>query len=451
MIRRVPIGYFLVAECNRYEEVTTLRRLRFLTLLSIASLAVSGVAYGSGFSIFEQGAKATAMGGAFAATADDPSAIFYNVAGIAQLRRTEVNLGGTAINFTNEFRGDINDPTTSGLTGEYRAHTFVPPNAYAVMPIGNNLTIGVGSFAAFGLRTNWADPFPGRYISRDANVKTVSIEPAIAWQSTDGRIAIGAGPEYRRSHITLVRNNFAFNPFTQRFADAVNAYLNSEWNSAWGWNAGVLFKPANNWRIGASYRAPMTIDYEGDATFTQIPTGNPFVDAGVKAQLPANQAISTAIDFPAIAAIGLAHSTQTWDLELDVTHTSWSRFQSLDVVFPSTPALSFTRPQNWEDTRSYRFGANGRASQHWDVRFGAVYDENPQPTEGVGPLLPDSDRIGLCFGFGWHNGPLTFDFGDMFLHFKKRSTQGLNQENPPFNGTYKTDANLFGFNLGYKF
>ena len=64
--------------------------MRLLTRLSLlipaTILAVGGVAFGSGFSIFEQGAKATAMGGAFVATADDPSAIFYNVAGIAQQR-----------------------------------------------------------------------------------------------------------------------------------------------------------------------------------------------------------------------------------------------------------------------------------------------------------------------------------------------------------------------------
>jgi long-chain fatty acid transport protein len=406
------------------------------------------VAYGSGFSIFEQGAKATAMAGAFAATADDPSAIFYNVAGIAQLRRTEVMAGGTIINFANEFRGDPNDPLTSGAFGEYKHHTFVPPNAYAVLPIGSNLTVGVGTFAAYGLRTNWDDPWIGRFISRDANVKTVSVEPAIAWQTSDGRLALGVGAEYRRSHIILDRNNPAFNPFTQRVFDALNAHLNSDWDSAWGWNVGVLFKPSPTWRIGASYRADMTIDYKGEAVFTQIPSGNAIVDAGVKAQLPPNQKINTSIDYPATAIVGLAHTMGAWDVEADVTHTSWSRFEALAVNFETTPALNFVRPQNWEDTNSYRLGANGRVATHWDVRMGVLYDENPQPTEGVGPLLPDSDRTALCFGVGWHNGPLSIDAAEMVLHFKKRSTNGLS---PEFNGTYKTDANLIGINLGYKF
>src|SRR6185369_338474 len=130
-------------------------------------------------------------------------------------------------------------------------------------------------------------------ISRDANVKTVSLEPAIAWQTSDGRLAIGGGAEYRRSHITLIRNNAAYNPFTQRIADVANAYLNSDWDHAWGWNAGILFKPSDSWRIGASYRAQMTIDYKGDAVFKQIPTNNPIVDAQVAAQLPKNQSIAT--------------------------------------------------------------------------------------------------------------------------------------------------------------
>src|SRR2546430_6948000 len=119
-------------------------RSRLPLLVCLVVLSITTAAFGSGFALFEHGAKAVAMGGAFAATADDPSAIFYNVAGIAQLRRTEFLAGGTAINFANEFRGDPNDPFASGTTGFYKRHTFVPPNAYAVMPIGSNLTIGIG-------------------------------------------------------------------------------------------------------------------------------------------------------------------------------------------------------------------------------------------------------------------------------------------------------------------
>ncbi|MGZ5476263.1 MAG: hypothetical protein ACXW29_08025, partial [Thermoanaerobaculia bacterium] len=93
-----------------------------LPAFALLSLMIAGSAFASGFGLYEQGAKATAMGGAFVATADDPSAIFYNVAGLAQQRRFTVFGGGTTINFNNEFRGDPNDEFTSGTTGFYRRH-----------------------------------------------------------------------------------------------------------------------------------------------------------------------------------------------------------------------------------------------------------------------------------------------------------------------------------------
>src|SRR5437667_4556168 len=139
-------------------------------------LLASSAAVASGFALFEQGAKATAMGGAFAATADDPSAIFYNVAGIAQQRRAAFMMGGTGITFQNEFIGDPNDVFTSGTTGKYRAHTFIPPNAYLILPFARNLTFGVGVMTPFGLRTNWQNPWVGRFVSKDADIKVLSIQ-----------------------------------------------------------------------------------------------------------------------------------------------------------------------------------------------------------------------------------------------------------------------------------
>jgi long-chain fatty acid transport protein len=240
------------------------------------------------------------------------------------------------------------------------------------------------------------------------------------------------------------------NPFTGRIVDVANVQLNSDWNSAWGYNVGALFKFTPTWRVGASYRSDMDIDFTGDATFTQIPTGNAQIDALVKAGLPPNQKISTTIPFPATAIVGIATSTiPSWDIEADVTHTTWSRFKSLQIAFSQTPQINLDRPQNWNDTNSYRLGANHAVTDVWDVRFGLVYDENPQPVEVVSPLLPDSDREGVSFGVGHHSGPWIIDGAVFVLHFKTRSTEGRSSDN--FNGTYKTNATLLSLHLGYRF
>jgi long-subunit fatty acid transport protein len=53
--------------------------------------------YAGGFAIDEQGAAAMGRANAFSAQADDPSALFYNPAGIGQLEGTEISVGTTFI------------------------------------------------------------------------------------------------------------------------------------------------------------------------------------------------------------------------------------------------------------------------------------------------------------------------------------------------------------------
>ena len=422
-----------------------------MTVTALA-LALAVPAFGAGFSIFEQGAKASGMAGAFVATADDPSAIFYNPAGIAQQRRLAAYAGATFINFSNEFTGDPNSPYTSGTEAKYDRHTFVPPNTYAILPIGENLTVGFGAYSAWGLRTDWADPWVGRFVSRDADLKTMSFQPTVAWQTSDGRFAVGGGVEYRRARVILNQNiPLPFpNPFTGRITDIGNARLASDYGDDLGYNVGILFKASDRFRFGASYRTEMDIDLEGEADFTQISTGNTQLDAIVAQTFPQDDQISTTLPFPAIAAIGVAFSpTDRWDLEFDVTHMTWSRFEALDVEFVNQPARSFVREQNWNDSSAFRLGANYEATADWDVRLGAVYDNNPQPVESVSPLLPDADRIGVTFGAGFHRGPWIVDAAAFVLHFKDRSTEGRNAEG--FEGTYETNAMLWSINLGYRF
>lgn len=427
-----------------------MRFLRLTTAFSLTCL-MAGSAFGSGFLIPEQGAKASAMGGAFAATADDPSAIFYNPAGIANQGETLTVLAGTTlINFTNEFTGDPNSEVTAGVEAEYNRHTFNVPNIYVVKRLGStNLTLGVGVFAAFGLRTDWADPFPGRYISKDADLKTTSVNPVVAYKISDA-LQIGGGLEYRRARVILNANSMSLNPFTGRIVDIANTRLVSDYGSSIGWNAGVLFKPSPMFRIGASYRAAMDIDLDGDAEVSQIFTGNPQLDAIIGAQLPPDQPINTKFPFPSIASVGLAVSpNENWDVEVDVIRTGWSAFDALSVNFETTPARSFVRTQDWEDSNSYRLGINHNATENFDVRAGFVYDENPQPIQSVSPLLPDSDRLGASIGAGWHAGPFLVDGSLLVLHFKDRDTRGQNAEG--FNGEYETDALLWSVNLGYRF
>jgi long-chain fatty acid transport protein len=67
-------------------------------LLTIALLVFTHTLLNAGgFQVNEHGSRAMGMGGAFIAVASDPSAIYFNPAGLSQLKGLKVMMGATFI------------------------------------------------------------------------------------------------------------------------------------------------------------------------------------------------------------------------------------------------------------------------------------------------------------------------------------------------------------------
>src|ERR1700688_4549827 len=71
--------------------------LRTCLLGGCLALGVAGLCRGSAFSVNELGARASGMGTAFIATADDGSALFYNPAGIAFQPGTHLEMDNAVV------------------------------------------------------------------------------------------------------------------------------------------------------------------------------------------------------------------------------------------------------------------------------------------------------------------------------------------------------------------
>jgi long-chain fatty acid transport protein len=84
---------------------------------TLGLIVLSTPVYGSGFETHEQGAKTVAMGGAFTAQADDPTAVFYNPAGITQLEGNQVSVGVSMIRPYIKFQSNGN-PAMGNLPGD---------------------------------------------------------------------------------------------------------------------------------------------------------------------------------------------------------------------------------------------------------------------------------------------------------------------------------------------
>lgn len=422
----------------------------------LVTLAASP-ASGAGFLIFEHGSRAMGMAGAFTAQADDGSAMWHNAGGLAFQHERSFDVGTTLIsNTTGDFRG-LGPFPGPGATGEQADAVFFPSHVYYVQPLAPNWTFGLGFNDPFGLAMEWdnVDDWPGRFINYDAELRTFDLNPTIAWQATPN-LGIGVGAIARWSDIELNQRLGVPSPFGGA-AEVGDARLESDLDTGYGWNVGILHKVNPSFSWGLAYRSEMTIDYSGDARFTQIPTGIPAFDAAVAAQIPFGQElpVETSIDFPDLAMLGLAFGlTPNLLLETDVQWTGWSSFEELDLRFPRNPQFSRVLPERYEDSYAYRAGLAWTTSPRSRWRVGYVFDETPQPEEAVGPLLPDADRNGVTLGYGYRGG-WEFDVALMYLEFDDRTRDETFPSTPPgdpepvFHGTYETTGFLLGLTLGF--
>ncbi|NJL18680.1 MAG: long-chain fatty acid transporter, partial [Nitrospira sp.] len=106
---------------------------RFSFLLIIIALICSSAPVSAQVPrIFGQGAAASGMGNAFAAQADNPSALHYNPAGMTQLPGVQVMAGGLLVGGPLSHRSP-NGLTTSGdhdgvIAWPAPAHTYITAN-----------------------------------------------------------------------------------------------------------------------------------------------------------------------------------------------------------------------------------------------------------------------------------------------------------------------------------
>ncbi|MCS7313657.1 MAG: outer membrane protein transport protein [Acidobacteria bacterium] len=438
-------------------------RLKTYRMMGIVILMglFAGTARPAGFALFEAGARAMARSGAFVATADDPAAIFFNPAGLAfQTPRWQIYGGATLIVPRAKFEG-ANPFPGDGVTHDLKTKVFLPPNLYVTYKVHDRITVGMGLFSAFGLGTAWEDPanFTGRYLSFDSGLQTLSLQPTVAVQVSD-QLAIGGGPEVRFSKVTLNRYFPFFDPFRFAFVDAARVHLESDWTLSVGFAAGILYKVTDQLRFGIAYRHHMTPDLEGELTLERLPTGNPQLDALLSAALPQQplKARAAHFAFPRELLLGVGVSPwPTWDFELDVYWTQWSRFETIFLEVPDQPTFNQEVPENYKDTFSVRFGAEKRLTDQWSLMGGFYFDQNPVPIESVDPVLPDADRWGVTLGVTYRRGAWRVEVTEFLLFFRNRTVTPDRCEaeqvvcSRGYFGTYKAFTNLLGINVGYQF
>jgi long-subunit fatty acid transport protein len=94
-----------------------------------------------------------------------------------------------------------------------------------------------------------------------------------------------------------------------------------------------------------------------------------------------------------------------------------------------------------------RFGGEARVlDRRLRLRVGVGWDQTPVPTATLGPLLPDTDRVLVAAGGGWHTKYWSVDVAYLAAILLKQTSS-----DPNFIATYSTVGHVIsaGFTLRF--
>lgn len=388
---------------------------RWCVVITALSLP-TGIATAGGFRLPDQDAFATARGEAFVATADNASAVYYNPAGIAQLRGHEFRGGSYNIWFQSSFEPSAGaDADSSGNVQP------VPQLFYAYGAEELPISVGFGVYAPYGLSIKWPDNTPFRTTALEASLQYATFNPVVAWRVTP-QLSLAAGATFNWAEGDLRQGVFAPGDYVRFKGDSTDV----------GFNLGLLWNVSSNISVGATYRSATTIDMSGSTSSTY-----PFLGA------PAEMSF----DFPDSLAAGISwRPSPKWNLEFDLEWTGWDRVNSLQIQspIPFPPTIL-----NWESSFYYEFGVTRYLENGWHLSAGYIFNENSMPQEYYNPLVGDLDKHFLSAGTGYQGQHWGFDLAYQFGFGPDRDVTSVS--NPSINGTYSYVSHAVFVSLGYQF
>jgi long-chain fatty acid transport protein len=405
------------------------------------SVAVTSTVAG-GFDLPDQDAFAVGRGLAVVATADNPSAIFYNPAGLTQLTGNHLEAG---------FYGIYLDPQYTPPGGGNTFHNQDPfggvPQLYYVH--GNEkqtFSYGLGIYAPAGLSVRWQDNTGFRTLGTQGSLEQFAINPVVAFKLLD-TLSIGAGLSANYANLDL-RQGILWpgQPYDQfRFQ-----------GEGWGLagNVGLLWQPVEKLSFGASLHTGMKINLEG---YTSA-YNNVAIPAYNYPAFATSTGAKADFQFPLKAEAGVSYRpTPKWNLEFDVDYTDWNSMGTVTIqqahAFPPLFPQNIPLPLQWESSMYYELGATRYFDNGWHVSGGYIFNQNAVPSAHYNTVVADENRHFFSLGVGRKGKQFDFDVAYQFGFGPDRTVSGSapSASGQTADGTYGFISHAVSVSVGWHF
>jgi long-chain fatty acid transport protein len=395
-------------------------------VLALVVLLASRLAFAGGIEIDEQSARATGTAAAQTAVANDPAAIFYNPAGLVDQPGFNALVGGSLIFVSTEATS--HDPGSAGNV-THATHLAALPTLFVSQRLGKYVALGFGVFTQWGEHFGWPTFWPGRFIGQFVDITTATFDFSFSVKLLPF-LSIGGGLDVIPGQADLYRalNFGAAEGSLHVGLDGVGV----------GGNVGFLLDLIpKHLRLGVMYRSRVDLDLDGHSAIS--------APVELAAAMSPRQLAHTTLILPHNVAIGVAvMPNKILTLSADLRITFWRDLQALNLTItdpaapPGTPPQTTVLPLDLTNSWAIRAGGELRVlNSHLHLRLGIGYDATPLPLAQLGPLLPDTPRIEVSAGLGWHEHWFALDIGYMaVILFKDTST------NPDFRAAYSSNGHV---------
>lgn len=380
-----------------------------------------------GFRIADQDPAATARGDAFAATADDPSAIYYNPAGITQLTGENLSFGTYGI-----YLKDHVQPKGGGIPYD-STNTFqvAPELYYTYTPPKFPISFGLGVYSPYGFGLQYPDNTPFRTLATQGQLVYITANPVVAWKVCS-QLSLAVGMTINYGDATLARG--IYSPGDQfRFRGQ---------GTGEGFNAGVLWEPCKFASVGLNYRSATQIKFDGYSDVKVAPYAAYGNDTIVTYP---REVARVGIPFPQNAVFGISlRPAKDWNFEFDLDWTDWNVLKTVEL---SKASGNVFLPFHWNSSFFYEAGLTHNFDYGLRGSVGYIYSGNSVPAADFNPIVPDSNRHIFSVGIGQDINRFTWDLAYQLAYGPDRTISNGGVAD----GTYSFLSHAVSLSFGIRF
>ena len=435
-------------------------RLFGALLVSLTLLFPASRAQAEGFAIMENSARGMGLAGGLIARGGDPSTLAYNPAAMTLLEGTQMQANLAVSQF---YWGVDTRDAAGNDTGNYHsAHQTWPiPSFYVTHQINDNVWFGLASYTRFGLGVKYPNEWPGGYNLQSVQLITNSLNPSIAYKFND-HLSLAVGVEMMTASMQMRKNlnqyghgSLAAISQGLGFGEPGDLNLNGH-GVSFGGNVALHMRFNDQWSMGLTYRAPMSLKVSGKTRYDNQLGKTPLGALSPDILMLQNSRLRGTLHLPDSIGFGVAYKpVENLSFEADAVYTLWSRFRDFNIYMKDPVNEWQNTDRHWRNSWTLGISAEYKPVDWMALRLGFMYETSPMNLGNADYMVPSNGRNYYTLGAGFKYENWTIDLAYMYIHNHVLDYTDAARLNPAggvvAGHTTHPHAHNFGIGIGYKF